>query len=62
MQKYIFNTDHYKGLAFTGSYREALFLDWYISHYPIKMCMEKIIQYIFSKKAIYGKIVNQYHN
>ena len=36
MQKYIFNTDYYKGVAFTGSYREALSLNWYISHYPIK--------------------------
>ena len=36
MQKYIFNTDHYKGVAFTGPYREALSLDWFISHYPIK--------------------------
>ena len=35
MISWVSNTDHFKGVAFTGSYREALFLDWYISHYPI---------------------------
>ena len=38
---YISIVDHYKGVAFTGSYHVALSLDWYISHYPINNVYEE---------------------